>query len=175
MHTVCAWCKNPLPADVPEGDRTTHGICAPCARRLLAEAPIPLERYLDTLDAPVILVDQDVTASFANLAASAALGIPQDEIPNQKGGNVFTCQFARTPEGCGQSQHCSGCTIRRCVTMTHATGAPFVEVPLTLQQVAGDSARDLRLSISTVKLGHLVLLRIDRLGEPSGEEARGIE
>ncbi len=153
----CAWCEREDPSR-GEGF-TTHGICESCANEQLAKSPIPLKRYLEGLDQPVLAVDGDAIATACNRAALDLL--PGSEPPEGKrGGDVFNCVHARNPEGCGRTIHCSACTIRQAVTRTHLTGEPEVLVPATLKAGDPDHPSAVAMTITTVKRGELVLLMI---------------
>ena len=79
------------------------------------------------------------------------------------GGDVFECAYARLPERCGRTIHCSGCTIRKAVKETFETGEPRVRVPAVLNQEDEDGPSVVYLTITTIKSGEVVFLRIDRM------------
>ena len=101
--------------DNPEysDDLTTHGICEECKFHLKAQKGMPTSEYLDHLDAPVVIVDSDANVTAANISARGMLGKELDQIIGNPGGNVFECEYAYLPEGCGKTIHCSACTIRK--------------------------------------------------------------
>jgi hypothetical protein len=79
---------------------------------------------------------------------------------------VLECAYARLPGGCGNTEHCKACTIRRTITTTHATGDGKVNVPAYQDIVTPGGIREVRFLISTEKVGNFVLLRIDEV-QPS--------
>jgi PAS domain-containing protein len=157
---ICAWCQTEMPSKGEGSGVVTHGICEACAGTLMSDLPISLQHFLDGLPLPVLVVDSDVKASMANLEAQKIIGKPLEEFLQRKGGDVFNCIHAKTPEGCGRTIHCSACAIRTSVTRTHQTGEPQVMVPATLKHGDPDSPSAVALTITTLKRGDLVLLMI---------------
>ena len=164
MRRVCAWCGKEL------GERTSraqakrpisHGLCERCSHHLLAQKGMPLLQYLDGLGAPIAVVDAGGTIRTANKQACAFLQQDLSSIEGRSGGDVFECAYARLPEGCGQTIHCSGCAIRRAVMETHGTGRSRLRVPASLNAGAPDAVRPVQLLISTEKVRDVVLLRVD--------------
>jgi ferredoxin len=83
---------------------------------------------------------------------------------DRRGGEVFECVNARLPGGCGKTIHCSACVVRRSVTTTHRTSLPQSMVPATLKRSSPAGPVNVALQITTVKVGEMVMLRIDRMG-----------
>ncbi len=167
MRRVCAWCNKDLGVVASHHDETypiTHGVCHECKMALTFQSGETLHNYLDGLNAPVVLVDFEGRIKTANLSARSALGKDLSAIEDVDGGTVFECAYARLPEGCGNTVHCSGCTIRRSVMATLATGKSLLNVPATLNVKDPVNPEKVSLHISTEKAGKLVLLRIDDMG-----------
>jgi transcriptional regulator with PAS, ATPase and Fis domain len=100
MKRICAWCGTNLePSPVDELDRTpiTHGICLNCADGVLGHERRNLDEFLETLDDPVIVVDDDGVALNANTHAQNLLNKDLDRIAGRRGGDIIVC-FARLPE-----------------------------------------------------------------------------
>jgi len=104
-----------------------------------------------------------------NKKACEVLGKEPLEIMQHLGGNVFECAYARLPEGCGRTVHCSGCAIRRTVTKTYETGEPQSMVPAILHRENSGRPLKIALSITTVKKGNIVVLRVDNIGSSDEE------
>jgi len=162
---ICAWCG----ASIVCADKTepscaeiSHGICAPCAENLSFVEGVSLQLFIDSLPAPVLVVDADCTTEAMNRSACEQLALGSESVRHELLGSVFTCVNSRMPGGCGRTICCSGCTIRRAVTHTFATGEPQVS-PATL--VVGDSNQpaEIALNITTIKTESAVLLRLERL------------
>lgn len=170
MKRLCAWCRKELDdssADVVEEREITHGICEDCLSNIEFQDGVKLSRFLDSLKLPVIVCDRKDHVQSLNAAAAAALGIDRGEFVGNTPGLVFECEYARFPEGCGRTVHCSGCAIRMAIQRTGETGQTVFRQPATLTK----NDREISLLITTEKLGDLVLLRLDEIAPAAGGEA----
>jgi hypothetical protein len=168
MTRVCAWCRTEM--GTVEGskqpdDVTSHGICKRCVDNLIFQQGAPLQAYLDSIPVPVMAVDRNVVVGSVNAKGCEVLGKEAKEIVQHLGGDVFECAHARLPEGCGRTMHCSGCVIRRSVTYTYETGNALTMVPATLSLSRKNSLSPVQLTITTVKAGSMVILRVDRMSD----------
>ena len=181
MKRVCAWCRKELgrvDSQVGSENAITHGICGTCRDNMLFQMGVELGVFLDSLKLPIVVVDRGGTIVTGNDQARTMLRKGLPEIEGYKGGEVFECAYARLPEGCGNTMHCSGCTIRRTVMETHGTGRSFLRVPATLNRNTLQDPEKVKLLISTERLADLVLLRIDKMEakdalQPVSEVGRG--
>jgi hypothetical protein len=126
---------------------------------------MPLQQYLDGLGAPIVVVDPSGTVKTANKQARALLQRELSSIEGYRGGDVFECAYAGLPEGCGNTIHCSGCTIRRAVMETFDTEESKLKVPAILNRGNVGAPEQLQSLISTERVGDVVLLRIDAVGD----------
>jgi PAS domain-containing protein len=152
----------------------THGICPACSDHFFGDVDLPpLRRFLDRLEAPVLLVDGEGAVLTANRAARELLGKSLPEIEGRRSGEVVECARARLPGGCGRTAHCAACTIRVAVGETFATGVSR-EGLCVVEGTApfGDRTSSV-VRISTERVGETVLLRIDEMGPPRGDPAWG--
>ena len=172
MTRVCAWCSKNM-GTVDSGIHSeaviTHGVCRDCVNKffgveVFAERGVGLEVFLDSLAAPVVVVDSTVTVKTANRQARVLLQKDLPAIEGYQGGNVFECAHARLPGGCGNTIHCSGCAVRGTVTDTFQSGRSHLKVPAYLKSGTPDDCQEVHLLISTEKVGEVVLLRIDEVG-----------
>jgi hypothetical protein len=166
MKRVCAWCKKELGMVDSQADCEnviTHSICGSCRDNVLFQMGVELREFLDSLKLPIVVVNQEGTIVTGNGQARKLLRKRLPEIEGYQGGEVFECAYARLPEGCGNTMHCSGCTIRRTVMETHETGRNLLKVPATLNQNNPHDPKKIRLLVSTERLADLVLLRIDEM------------
>lgn len=125
--------------------------------------------FLNQLEAPTILVDEDTRVLEANDEALHVLGKSRDDVVGYRGGDILECAHALLPGGCGRTVHCAGCEMRRSVTHTYTTGVGVDHHVAFIRQPArtGHAApADREITISTEKVGGLVLLRLDRAAEP---------
>jgi len=166
MKRICAWCRKELgTVDSQAGSDNviTHSICKSCKDNVLFQMGVELGVFLDSLKLPIVVVNRRGTIVTGNDQAKKLLRKGLPEIEGYKGGEVFECAYARLPEGCGNTMHCSGCAIRRTVMRTHETGRSFLRVPTTLNQNNSEHPKETKLLISTERLADLVLLRIDEM------------
>jgi PAS domain-containing protein len=166
MERICAWCRKDLGKEESgaEFDRViTHGICDQCQSNLWFQQGVPFEQFIDSLEEPVLVVDSEDRIEIANRRARTLLGKELGDIKGTKRGEVFECAYARLPEGCGKTRHCSGCAVRRTVAYTFESGKSSLRVPATLRCERPKGGKDTRFLISTEKVGGVVLLRIDNV------------
>lgn len=123
----------------------SHGICGSCRDNVLFQMGVELGEFLDSLKLPVVVVNRGGTIITGNNQARTVLRKELPEIEGYKGGDVFECVFARLPDGCGNTMHCSGCTIRKTVMETHGTGRSFLRVPTTLNRNNPDDPKKIKL------------------------------
>jgi PAS domain-containing protein len=168
MKRICAWCgAAPEPNPVDDRDRSpiTHGICPNCADEVLGQERRNLSEFLETLDDPVIVVDDDGVVVNANTRAQNLLNRDRDRIAGKRGGDIIECEHSRSPGGCGSTEHCrTGCVIRRSVTHTFSTGEALQGQTAYQMVFTSSGVNESRFVISTEKAGNLVLLRIDEGG-----------
>jgi hypothetical protein len=160
MKRICAWCKKKLDLDGEKDQAITHGICRTCKVSLLFKEKT-LESFLDSLSQPVLAVTSQGKIRTINSKASAMLGKAADSIRELDGGVVMECVYSKLPQGCGKTEHCTGCTIRNTVMETFATGKSLIHLTAYqyIQTPAGP--KKMRFLITTEKVGDIVLLRID--------------
>jgi hypothetical protein len=102
------------------------------------------------------------------LANDKALQLLQKDLATVsgfRGGDVMECAYARLPEGCGNTVHCTACAIRRTVMETFKTGICSQQVPAYLNRLSHRSVHKIKFLISTEKVDDIVLLRIDEVVE----------
>jgi len=166
MGNVCAWCEAELksgPASKPLSATKDDSpvFCRACARDLAAQMGTSLHEYLDDLETPIILFDSQTRLVTANHVACKFIGKQERDVRGALGGDVFECAYAKLPEGCGKTIHCSGCAIRRSVEDTFRSGMSHSRVPATLNRTGVDDVDLAQLLISTELVGGVVLLKID--------------
>ncbi len=159
MKVVCTYCRSLIREKAPLRDATTtHAICDACFEHYAPQWDgLPLGRYLDRFEAPIMAVDADVKVVAMNRRMAEVLQLDPDEARGVLGGEVFECIWARHPDGCGRSVHCKTCTVRNSVAHTVATGEAVERAPATLTQ----DDTEIRLLVSTRLHGDLVHLLIE--------------
>ncbi|MBN1548203.1 MAG: hypothetical protein JW902_16250 [Syntrophaceae bacterium] len=163
MKRKCSWCGKEL-EDIPRGEADptliSHGVCEDCAFHLLAQCGITLRDYLNKIEAPVFVIDQDNRIIASNERASGLFEKDHADMDNVLCGEVFECEHARLANGCGKTVHCSGCTVRLCIKKTIETGECCDGVPAFLDCSREDTNK-VHFLISTQKFGDAVLLKLE--------------
>jgi PAS domain-containing protein len=120
MHVICSYCGRYIKEKEPLSVTTkTHGICQECFMPLLAQnIGISFDEYLETFDAPIVIVDSQRRITAANQAALNMIEKPIERILGVLGGEALECRYSRLPGGCGKTIHCETCTIRNLVSKT---------------------------------------------------------
>jgi len=157
VTVLCAWCQALL-SDEVDGP-VTHGICPNCAADL-RYLPQSLDRFLDSLGGPVLLVDGEGRVLGLNRAAAAIVRMDPGTAKGHLTGEVLQCVHSELPGGCGHTTHCTGCTIRRAFEHTAATGAPVRDAPAFAHVRGAERPVLLSFRISTERLGPLVLVQL---------------
>ena len=166
MKRTCARCGKELSVKAfqPDRDRITGGICGDCMKEMFMDRPRRVREILDSIGAPVLLLDKGYRVMAANEPARRILARPIADIEGFLPGDAMECVNARLPGGCGQTVHCQACALRNTLNKTITTGEDLERVPAyqDVYQKDGSIARRFLL-ISTEKLADFVLLRIDEL------------
>lgn len=147
----------------PGEGAVSHGICASCRNNIDCQEGVALQSYLDSIPLPILVLDSEFQIAALNRKACEITGSDPKDSATRLPGDVFECEQARLPEGCGRAVCCSGCTIRRAVLKTFETGEPEIRIPATL--TLGSDQSSVALSITTVKVDDVVMLRIEGLGD----------
>jgi PAS domain-containing protein len=158
MKVICSYCRCDLPDKEPLDDnRVSHGMCTACADHFRRQwMGLSYSQYLDGFASPVFIVDADGRLVASNEAASAMLGKPADQISGALGGQAMECSYARLPGGCGHTEHCPACTIRRAVTAASDSGVTQVSVPVELQRDDGV----VRMTLTAQKIDNVIRLEL---------------
>lgn len=119
--------------------------------------------WIEAVDAPILLMQgnprQVVTA---NRRALELFEKELHDVEGHRGGQVFNCVHAFTEDGCGKDSNCEGCKIRDAIRDTFTTAKPHNGVSTALQIKKADETVTYVLQVSTEKVGHLGLVRIER-------------
>ena len=167
MRRVCAWCDKDMgraETNSYSDAFVTHGICNDCVHKFFEPQRSTLQQFLDSLDAPVLVVDGAATVKGANMKARRLLKRELAQIEGDLAGDVFECVFAKHPEGCGRTVHCDGCTMRITVADTYVSGRSHLKTPATISCGTTECHDEIQLYISTEKVDNVVFLRIDSVG-----------
>ena len=156
MKVVCSYCRSSWAAEGPP-DMVSHGICEGCfAFYERTWDGLSLGEYLDDFDEPVIVVSDEGRVLAVNEKMAEVLGRTDREARGLLGGEVMVCAYARLEGGCGQTVHCSACTIRRTVEAARDTGEAQENVLAYLER--DDGPVHLRISTSRIDQGVRVVI-----------------
>lgn len=159
MIKICSWCYTGYEEDSTDENQ----LCLTCRSWSGPMEGIGIKEFLDRFPKPVFVVnDSDIIVSGNQLACELA-GKEFDAICDQHGGDIFECENARLPGGCGNTTHCKDCTIRRTVMATIATGEAFDNVLAYEDLITPNGPQRMEVLISTALLNNYVLLRINNL------------
>jgi hypothetical protein len=147
---------------------TAQAVCGCCSEHFTLPPEGPLQKHLDELPFPVLVVDLYagaylITAAVNRIACDWIRKEPQENIQHLCG-NVIECAYAYLPEGCCNTTACVSCALKQAVVRTSETGEPQVNVVFILQRGYPDHTAPVSLSITTMKTGRLVMLRFDLAG-----------
>jgi len=175
MKRVCAWCQKEL-RSVECGDvnslLTSHGICVECARLIVGDDLMTLADFLDTLDVPVVVVDDAHGATLANTRAKTLRPLPPSSIPpplHSTNGDrkssippqkLHDCVESGELGDCSRTIHCEGCTIRRAVMNTYRTGESTELVPACKSRSNPDELCLVDCWISTELVDDIVFVQV---------------
>lgn len=165
MKKICSWCNvdmGTVSVDSYYEDAVTHGICTPCMDTFFGPRHVRLRDFIDGLDAAVVVVDAAGRVNGANRRAQLILHKELPDMEGFPGGDVFECAYAKLPQGCGNTIHCDGCTIRNTVMDTFQTSRSHLKKPACLTRGTLDNYQEIEYLISTEKVRDFVLLSIDR-------------
>lgn len=175
MARLCSWCNNEINAPTPEVRNSRSiapDVCAACKEHFVFQMGVPLQTYLESLPAPIFVIDGDGVVRSANSEGYKMLNKGPRQVEKKLSGLVFECAYARLPEGCGRTVHCSGCAIRRSIYHTIETGESLIDVPATLRFARDGEPQDIAIRISTERMGDVVLLRVDTMAMPVKTDGR---
>jgi hypothetical protein len=161
LITICSFCDTILePGKLPD-EPVSHGICRPCYERFILQYGFNVRKFLNLLDAPVLLVDSDVRILEANTLAQGILQKPVARVRGELGGRVMECVNAFLDGGCGKTEFCPDCPIRASVNETYTSGRPVSRRPASLCRRVENGVEKMDLLVSTRREGNVVLLRIE--------------
>jgi len=134
MRKICSYCRKELWQEPSQDlDQVSHGMCVECYLHFKQQwKGLSLGQYLDQFDFPVVIVDDDVRLVAANQVMADLLNMNGRDVFGLLGGEVMECVYARLPEGCGRTMHCSTCTFRNSVKHTISTKEPLEDVPASI-------------------------------------------
>jgi len=166
VRRVCAWCNKVLSEGANPNSPITHGICQRCSTELFKTMNTPAQEFLNSLAIPILVVDGTGLIISANVTMQDCFGKTVDPKRETSGGEIFECEHARGPEGCGGANQCEDCGIRRVIAETYRTGEGCVDFLTHLDLRGASGVRRIWLRITTEKVADKVLLKVMETLEP---------
>ena len=124
---------------------------------------------LDAIPSVVFITDGDVRIVEANRAARVWLGHAIEQQPNERGGDLLHCIFAReSQDGCGTTEYCPACVIRKSVEAVKlGRPAPRRVAHMILETADGSEDRWFQVSASPLALDgrELVILVLEDVSQ----------
>lgn len=161
MKTVCSFCNAVIREGDSPDDPVSHGVCTSCYEKILSRHGFNIRKFLNMLDAPVFLVDNNVNVVAANTSALAIAGKPLAQVRGNLCGKVFECVNSLIPHGCGRTKFCPDCVIRSSVNETYRTGTRIERRPALIHRNLHGDIHPTPLLVTTQKDGEIVLLRLE--------------
>ena len=161
MKTICSFCNTIINPGTSPDDPVSHGVCQPCYKRIITQYGLDVQKFLNMLEAPVFLVDDDVNILAANTLAIAAIKKPVEMVSGKLCGNVIECVNSLLPGGCGKTPLCPDCGIRSSVNETYRTGKEIIRHPAVIIRRIEGIDETLHILVTTKKDGDVVLLRLE--------------
>jgi hypothetical protein len=165
VKKICSKCEKTIPPfSTTLNPRRVYGICPECEADLTRQIKGPaLEKYLDTLPSPALVVNRDMRVIAYNQSCALHLFETQPKPTGLLAGEFLECHNASLPERCGATPACLDCSLRRTATDTLKTGESQKYVPALIEGVEGARRVRREYIISTDKLGDMVQIMIEKL------------
>jgi PAS domain-containing protein len=134
-----------------------------------ARDPDLLNAILEALPIAVFLVDADLRLHRLNTAAAQSLGLDASAVIRERGGDALRCLNAQgAPHGCGSSEACKTCLVRRSTAGAVRTGKRVQQT--TRFEIAGPAGTvELTLKVTAAPLPYddrqYVLLALEDVTE----------
>jgi len=126
---------------------------------------VSLAEFINSIDFPILVVASGAVVLEANRAATRVLKRDLSAMRQALTGVAINCFNADLPGGCGHTEHCSGCVLRRAILDTQADGCPRYGV-YSDHHVAGErEMRSVHFRFSTSKLDGMLVVAIEDTGE----------
>jgi PAS domain-containing protein len=161
MKIICAWCNKTLTEDLRPKAEVSHGICRDCMEKMFGPSRVVLTEFLNSIELPVLVTDENKEIRQANRAAERILARDGRQMQGKRFGVVIECANAELAGECGVSPFCAGCAFRRNIYDTHYDGKPRhgEYSQHKVMTAKGPAAR--RFKYSTTKNGNSVVVAIE--------------
>ena len=95
MKILCSYCRKDMGEKMPLKDRRiSHSMCSECQDYFLKQIEgLPLNKYLENFEFPVLIINADSRIIASNQAAEKMTGKPSKKITGFLGGEVMECVY----------------------------------------------------------------------------------
>lgn len=164
IETICSYCGKKLKTIAEEDSslKISHGICESCFIPLMEDLGTPMREFLNKIEKPVVIVDDDASIQMANENAKKLLGDDIELLDDRRFGNVIECRHSKEGKGCGRTVHCKSCTIRNTVNQA-ARGIPQRHIPAFADVANFTKNTRLNFRISAENAGGKILIIIEEV------------
>jgi nitrogen-specific signal transduction histidine kinase len=128
---------------------------------LLGPSRLILSEFLNSIEVPVLVMDENKGIRQANRAAERMLAKGAGQMQGKRFGIVIECVHAEVMGECGLSPYCSGCDFRRNVYDTYRDGTPHHGEYSQHKVVTPNGQAARQFKYSTTKAGNSVVVAID--------------
>lgn len=163
MEKICSYCKKNMGDCEPFGETgISHGMCDTCFASFDNQLDgVSLENYIEKFDLPVLIVNEDARILAANRLAQQTIDKPIRDMIGSHAGNVMECAHARLPEGCGNTVHCLGCTIRNTINEVTKSNDSRLHVSAVLSQ----DEKNIDMVLSAEKIDSFIQITIEQINK----------
>ncbi len=113
-----------------------------------------LKSLFESIPCGVLIVDRDRRVHAMNDTIEKMSGISQDRAFNRRGGEILNCVHAsKSPEGCGFSNECRDCQIRK-TALDAIAGRKINRTMAKAQLCINGKSRELKFLISAAPFDH---------------------
>jgi len=126
---------------------------------------VSLTEFLDSIELPVLVMDETRTIRQVNRIAAKTLGKLVVELEGLTLGVAIECLHVGVMGECGVSPYCAGCAFLRNIRDTYFDGQPRYGEYSQHKAVMTDGAKTKQFRFSMTKVGDVVLLMIEEIQE----------
>jgi transcriptional regulator with PAS, ATPase and Fis domain len=113
-----------------------------------------LRSLFEAIPCGVLIIDQDRRIRAINNVAERTFGLSPAEALNKRGGEALRCiHSAKSPEGCGYSDECQDCQVRK-TALEALAGMKVHRNRASVQWVMNGKTHDLKFLVSAAPVEH---------------------
>jgi len=162
---LCSRCRKELKPRISlSGQSRVYDVCPDCEAELTRQLKgTVLEKFLDTLGSPALVVNEDMRVIAYNQSCFQQLCGMDPKPKGLLAGEFLDCHNAASSKRCGATPNCLDCAIRLTAINTFQTGTPQQYVPAFLTGKDNDRKVERKFLISTDKIENMVQIKVEGL------------